>query len=194
MIELLTIDQIPNTPNVDIWTIISGILGIAGFIISLINLIHYFISHRVHLEITFLEYADRHYVKGNKRLLVHYQINNKSQLPVSITDIRVLVNNKLYTEDYDTHEILSYKHTGKDINEYVPTYNEHLPINLDCLHSHSGYIVFSIPEDVFPEIDKGLTFQIRTNRNKVIQTKFLPNELVKFRSTLLSPKSKIVQE
>lgn len=39
------------------WVIISGILGIAGFLISLINLINYFVSHKVNLEITMLEYA-----------------------------------------------------------------------------------------------------------------------------------------
>ncbi len=194
MTELLTIDQISNVSDVNIWTIISGILGIAGFVISLINLIHYFISRRVHLEITFLEYAHRKYIEGNKRLLVHYQINNKSQLPISITNIQVEVNNTLYSENYDTHEILSYKHTAKDVNEYIPTYNEHMPINLDCLHSHSGYLVFVIPEDDFPVIEKGLIFQIRTNRNKAIQMKFLPNEVVTVRSTLLSPKCKIVQE
>ena len=32
------------------WVIISGILGIAGFLISLINLINYFVSHKVNLE------------------------------------------------------------------------------------------------------------------------------------------------
>ena len=39
------------------WVIISGILGIAGFLISLINLINYFVSHKLNLEITMLEYA-----------------------------------------------------------------------------------------------------------------------------------------
>lgn len=181
MVELLTIDQISNTSDINVWTIISGVLGIAGFIISLINLIHYFISRKINLEITFLEYAHRNYIKGNRRLIVHYQINNKSQLPISITNIQVLVNNKLYSEDYETHEILAYKRIAKDVNEYVPTYNKHLPINLDCLQSNSGYLVFSISEDIFPKIDEGLIFQICTNRNKVIQMKFSPNELVTIR-------------
>ena len=175
MFQLSTIDQITTTPDVNIWTIISGLLGIAGFIISLINLINYFATQKVNLEITFLEYVYREYNTGKKRIFVHYQINNKSQLPISITDIQVEINNKLYTEDYSTHEIISYKHTGKDINEYVPTCNEHFPSNLECLHSHSGYLVFVVPEDNLPNLDKGLTFQIRTNRNKELKKIFLLN-------------------
>ena len=184
MNQLSTIDQIPTPTGTDIWTIISGVLGFAGFIISLINLINHIKSQRVNLDIVFLRYTSREYINGNKRLFVHYQVNNKSQLPISITDIRVLVNNKLYTEDYGTHIVHSSRYKDADIDEYVPTYNEHLPINLECLHSHCGYIVFSIPEDIFPNLDKGLIFEIRTNRNKVIQTRFSPNEVVTLRSTL----------
>lgn len=166
------------------WVIISGILGIAGFLISLINLINYFVSHKVNLEITMLEYAYKLGVQGKKRLFVHYKLNNKSQLPISVTDIQLVLNGIEYTEDYNTHEVNSYHHKAKGVDEYVPTYNEHLPINLECLHSHSGYLVFVISEDNSPNLDKGLTFQIRTNRNKEVQKKVSLNEVVTLRSTL----------
>ena len=59
------------------WIIISGILGIAGFLILLINIIHLFVSHKVNLEITMLEYAYKSGVQGKKRLFIHYKLNNK---------------------------------------------------------------------------------------------------------------------
>ena len=74
------------------WVIISGILGIAGFLISLINLINYFVSHKVNLEITMLVYAYKLGVQGKKRLFIHYKLNNKSQLPISVTDIQLVLN------------------------------------------------------------------------------------------------------
>lgn len=79
------------------WVIISGILGIAGFLISLINLINYFVSHKVNLEITMLEYAYKLGVQGKKRLFIHYKLNNKSQLPISVTDIQLVLNGIEYT-------------------------------------------------------------------------------------------------
>ena len=108
------------------WVIISGILGIAGFLISLINLINYFVSHKVNLEITMLEYAYKLGVQGKKRLFIHFKLNNKSQLPISVTDIQLVLNGIEYTEDYNTHEVNSYHHEAKGVDEYVPTYNEHL--------------------------------------------------------------------
>lgn len=127
-------------------------------------------------------YIDDEHTSPN--LFIHYKLNNKSQLPISVTDIQLVLNGIEYTEDYNTHEVNSYHHKAKGVDEYVPTYNEHLPINLECLHSHSGYLVFVIPEDNSPNLDKGLTFQIRTNRNKEVQKKVSLNEVVTLRSTL----------
>lgn len=163
------------------WIIISGVLGILGFIISLINIISYFLSRRINLEIKITEFALRDGSQGRKRIFIHYQANNKSHLPITITDLQLVLNNNTYTEDYNTHEAISYRHTAKGINEYVPTYNEHIPINLPMLSSRAGYLVFSIPEDIVENDYKALTFQIRTNRHKEVQRTFVPNELVTLR-------------
>lgn len=159
------------------WVIISGILGILGFAISAINIISYFHSRRIHLEITFLEFAYRDYIDSQKRIIVHYRATNNSQLPISISNIRLNIGENFYYEDYNMHEILSYcKRSGKEIVERISTYNEHLPINLDCLQSHSGYLVFVIPADNLPNLDKGLTFQIYTSRGTESKRIFLQNQ------------------
>ena len=73
------------------WVVISGILGILGFLISLINLIQYLLSRRINLEIQIKECILRPYVMGQKRLILHYQTNNKSNLPITITDLQVVL-------------------------------------------------------------------------------------------------------
>lgn len=165
-----------------IWTIISGIIGILGFFISMINLIHYFISRRVILEIRIKEYGVRSAAQGKERVFVHYQIDNKSQLPVSVTDMQLVIDGNVYTEDSNTHEILSYKHTiGKETVTYQPTFNSHVPISIECLSSHSDYLAFVIPPDILKNGEKALTFRIRTNRGKETQRSFALNEVVTLR-------------
>ncbi len=178
------------TADINIWTIISGILGVLGFIISITNLIHYFVSRKIDLEIKITEFAFRAGSQGNKRIFVHYQINNKSHLPITVTDMQLVILEKTYIEDFNTHEVLSYRHTAKNINEYVPTYNEHLPINLPMLSSRAGYLVFSVPQDIAENVDKDLTFQIRTNRHMEVQKTFAPNELVTIRRILLNKQNR----
>ncbi len=179
-----------TTANINIWTIISGILGILGFIISITNLIHYFASRRINLEIKITEFALRDGSRDDKRIFVHYQINNKSHLPITVTDMQLVILGKIYIEDFNTHEVISYRHTAKNVNEYVPTYNEHLPINLPMLSSHAGYLVFSVPQDIAENVDKDLTFQIRTNRHMEVQKTFAPNELVTIRRIFLNKQNK----
>ncbi len=120
------------------WVIISGILGIAGFLISLINLINYFVSHKVNLEITMLEYAYKLGVQGKKRLFIHYKLNNKSQLPISVTDIQLVLNGIEYTEDYNTHEVNSYHHKQK---VFMSMFRHTMNI---CLSILSAYILIRV--------------------------------------------------
>lgn len=121
------------------WVIISGILGIAGFLISLINLINYFVSHKVNLEITMLEYAYKLGVQGKKRLFIHYKLNNKSQLPISVTDIQLVLNGIEYTEDYNTHEVNSYHHKRQKV--LMSMFRHTMNI---CLSILSAYILIRV--------------------------------------------------
>ena len=164
------------------WIIISGILGILGFIISLINLIHYFAIRRVNLDISFLKYSVNDYTYGNERIFVQYRFDNKSQLPITITDIQLIINNKSYLSDYLPHEIFSYcKRSKGEIVDYHPKYNDKLPINLNELSSRSDFLVFVVPQGTLKEDEKQLTFQIRTNRHMEARRTFALNELVTLR-------------
>lgn len=172
-----TIDQVTNSSAIDLWTIISGIIGILGFVISLINAIHYFMIRKVNLDIKIIEYGVREYASNNDIVFVHYQIDNKSQLPISVIDMQLVIDGVPFSEDSCTHEILSYKHKiGKEIVDYQPTYNSHIPISLSNLSSRADYLAYVIPRDSLKNGEKFLTFQIRTNRGKEIQRTFALNE------------------
>lgn len=166
------------------WIMISSIFGVLGFILSLINLIYYFISRRVNIEMRIIEITSRPYKNGKERIIVHYQVNNKSNLPISITDMRLIIDDEKYCEDFNTHEVLGYHHTAKGIDEYVPTYNGHLPINLSMLSSRSDYLVFVVPSGTSKVLETALNFEIRTNRQTVMQKTFVLNEWVAIRRIL----------
>lgn len=156
------------------WIIISGILGILGFIISLINLIHYFITRMVNLEIIIKRYAVLDYVRGTNKVTVHFQVTNNSQLPISITDMRLIVDGEKYSEDSCTHQVMTYRRDHNGLIESNPTYNNHLPIVLDTLASKSAYLVFVVPKGKVQNHDKTVTFEVCTNRSKQALLTFEP--------------------
>ena len=163
------------------WVVISGILGILGFLISLINLIQYLLSRRINLEIQIKECVLHSFTMGQKKLILHYQTNNKSNLPITVTDLQVILDSGIYDETTFTLEVLAFEHVRNGKVYYVPTYNEHLPINLPMLSSHAGYLVFLVPEDTPEDVCKDLTLKIRTNRHKEVRKTFAPNESVVLR-------------
>lgn len=168
--------------SISIWTIISGILGILGFAISLINAIYFFFQRRVNVEITFERYVKRQYLNPNMRLIVKYMIANKSQLPISITDIILLIKGKKYRIMETVFEVQTFEHLKNGVvDNRVATYNDHLPINLAALGSQSGYIAFVIPIDSIEDFEKSLTFEIHTNRNTATQIELTPNVPVMLR-------------
>lgn len=77
--------------DVIVWTIISGIIGILGFILSAVNFIYIFVKSRCKFEIELIESSVLPSSRG-ARITARLQFNNLSQLPVSITDLKVLVD------------------------------------------------------------------------------------------------------
>lgn len=168
--------------DIDVWSIISGILGILGFVISVITLVNYYLSKRTKIEFTLIDYSIREYIGGSFRVFIHYKITNESELPIAITDICLLINNKTIFEDLNTHKVSSYYEIdGNGTSDYVPTYNEHLPINLASLQSHSCYLVYVVEKDMLSTLGKDLSLRIRTNHKKEWKTTLSKHQMKKFR-------------
>lgn len=163
------------------WIIISGILGIAGFIVSLINVFYFFVTKIRKLKICFKKYKVKNFMY-NQYVSVFYQFENLSQLNISITNVKLVVQNETYDYYTDKFEVSSFvkeKNGTTVYGEY--TFNDTLPINLLPLFSKSGYLTFELPKGTIQENCKELTFQICTNRGNVIQSTFVLDDFQIFR-------------
>lgn len=163
-------------------SIIVDIIGIAGFILSVINVFYHYISNRKRITICFGNYAlnvfDR---KNNKELLIiHFKIANLSQIPISITRIQILVNETLFDSDVRPHiaEEFTWSHGDKPYHSVVIE-SKILPININSLGAESGYIAFVVPRDKISDFEKALNFRICTNRGKAVQKTFSLHEDVR---------------
>lgn len=159
------------------WEIISGILGILGFLLSMVNLGILFFSRRKKLTICFDSYfVKKNYTRGDM-IVVKYRFDNHSELPLSITRIQLVIGNKMI--DIYSFPIIAAHSEYKTNNE---VYHRNIketdvpPLNLPPLGSIGGYLAFQVPRDTMSDNEKSLTFRICTNRGKAIQKTFALRE------------------
>lgn len=153
---------------------IVSVLGIIGFIFSLINFVYFFIIRKKHLIIKFGEYGIRNFRDDKKLLIIDYRFDNASQLPISITNVQILIDNKFF-DCYNRKtlaEEMVRKSNGIIIGRNI-SYTDKMPINLNSLASQSGFLAFPIPQDKLSVGEKSLNFRICTNRGKAIQKTFV---------------------
>lgn len=175
-----TMDQIAQlSGDISPWAIISGVLGILGFIISVINIASYFWRNRVNFEVTILKYDIQDYIGGEIRLFVAYMLSNKSQLPLAVTDVKIIANGNSYPPDKQSHIVGHYKYieSGITIDSKI-TYNSYPPISLSSLGAESGYFVYILPRETQLDFVRGMNFEIDTNRSLAVKTKLAPMETV----------------
>lgn len=161
----------------NVFNIIGCVTGILGFIISLINLVYFFLIRRKKLNIRFGIMSVSHYHTSNNLLKIQYSFENKSQLTISITRIQVLVNGKLY--DCERLPVIIEQVTRKQGNQVYDCdfiKSNSVPINLLPLAAESGFFAFAIPKDTLSNFDKALIFRICTNRGRAIQKTFVLHE------------------
>lgn len=155
---------------------LGNISGIVAFVISVVNFMYFFVIRKKKLYVRFGKIGVSDNFQNTSLLKVHYSFVNKSQLPISITRIRVVINNEFY--DLDTLPRIVEQYTKKQGNEIIDRYtakSEYTPINLASLGAHSGFFAFVIPQDSLSGSEKALTFQICTNRGKAVQKTFSLN-------------------
>ena len=171
--NLTTLDQVSSAINP--WTVISGIIGILGFMIAVINLIHYFVTRRVHIEILILNYEMRVHIDKQILIRVQYLITNKSSLPVSVTQFGMVVNDKALPPDNRTHTLEVYRYVENNkVTDRIPIYNTHTPVNLREHSAETGDFVYLVPQETKPDFENGMTFEIRSNRNQALRMKLEP--------------------
>lgn len=161
---------------------VSGVIGIVGFILSFINFLYSFIMRRKKVNVRFEKMGITPYYEGKEVLKIKYSFENNSQLPISITRIRLIINEKYY--DCTDLPVVIEEVTRKRKNEIYDcdiTKSNSTPINLLPLASDSGYFAFPIPKGILSNDEKALTFQICTSRGKAVQKTFVLYEDVLIR-------------
>lgn len=146
---------------------ITFILAVIGSLGTTIGGIYQLYTRRIAIDI-----LPEGYNLTDKSVLFYISFINKSHIPISITDIRLTINDKRYTcrktpirVFYETH-----KQGGRIISHY--DYNNlTMPITLSNLAGNSGYILFEFPLKDFPQQTTDVIFEVSTNRHKIIRKK-----------------------
>lgn len=158
------------------WTIISGVLGIAGFLLSVINAIYAYSTRERKVKICIKRY---HVSKcGDYDIVaVLYRFENLSQLNISFSDAQLVIDDNYYDLDNQIHEVkLSYHRIRDKIINQKAEYNVMLPVNLLPLSSHGGFLVFAIPRGTLSNGNTTLTLKIWTSRGNPFQRTFVLGE------------------
>lgn len=109
--------------------------------------------------------------------LANMQFSNKSRLPISITDVRVKVNNIYYA--CKKHPVLadSSKHEWSKNVSVKDFYSVQFPLAMLSLGGTGGYLVFDIPQGVDAPLSMPMTFLISTNRGRPFEVQLSPDQV-----------------
>ena len=154
---------------------ITLVIAIIGCIGTISTWICSYMSHRQNLDIRVLG----HLIPEGYSVILYVMLENKSQLPISITGISVCQNEILYP--CQEIPIKVYETTTRK-NKEIVSHNEYFsmpnPIFLPSLCGTSGYVYFEAPQEVFPPDATQLTLRLTTNRGKVVEKTLSLGELL----------------
>ncbi len=149
----------------------ADIIGILGFVLSLCVVIGTAIQNRCKIKIEISQF-----INGELGLLLYLSITNFSRLPITITNIQVLLDGDAYNCERLPQAALEITNktgktiTGKRIYESIP-----MPIPLMGLGGLNGYFYFSDCQKKIPTPPTIITFQIQSNRKAIFRVKALLN-------------------
>ena len=155
------------------------IAGILGFIMSLTAWIYTLHSNRVNLKVSIYDIKSFEETTFLNMLFV-----NNSKLPISITNISVIINDR--TIKCTTASKIIYENvrkSGKEILGVDIQRSASLPIQIQALNAVREFILFENLQELPKSSATHLTFLISTNRGKLIEKSLqLPAEWAHRRS------------
>ncbi len=153
--------------------IITLIISAIALCISLINAIYFFVIRHRNLKIEIRRFAISHSRSNTDSANVYFSIENRSQLSISITQLKLIIDTKKYASSIFPETIATKTHrTNNEITDIEKLKSHIMPINLMPLASFGGHISFLIPRDSLSKSEKYLTFEISTNRGNPFQKTF----------------------
>ena len=146
----------------EITTFVIALIGCVG---TILTWVFYFWNSRVSVLFEINGYFD-----AKTDFIVNCSLTNKSNTPVSITNVSLRINGKSYDVYRFETVILSHEEAhGSQIISREETKNAAFPINLYPLVGENRYLLFPLDRSDSLPFDTNLTFQIQTNRNRQIR-------------------------
>lgn len=166
MTDLLTKENI---------TFALSVFGSAGALFTFINSC---LIKRKQLKITV---ADAVYNRNLNNLIISTAFENKSQLPIAVTAIKI-ENNKTTIDSVKYPAFVGeYTHThGTEVVDRKFEYNLNLPLDIDQLSAKAGCVLFDIPQEGIENLSTPLTLLIYSTRGRVQKIELQPNQIKYF--------------
>lgn len=150
-------------------------LSIFGSIGTLITFISAFVTKRKNLK---LKLNTCVYKTDLQRLVIGITFENRSQLPIAVTSVSLIVNNQESLPLKHPHCVGSYAHRedGEVIDRKF-TYNLDFPVDISQLSAVSGQILFEFSPVVLKKLSTPLTLLIHSTRGRVQKILFQPDQI-----------------
>ena len=160
------LDFLGNYITLQNLTFILGLIGSIGTATNVIN-------SRKNLKLKLRFWG----TNQNKKIsLAYVQFENKSNSPILITDVDLVIGNSSYPcQKLPTIAETSMHKIGKELSIH-DFYNLPFPIQLVGLGGTSGYLVFDIPQCAELSLSNPVLLRVSTNRGRSKKYKLLPDQ------------------
>lgn len=154
-----------NKANITLFLSIIGSIGtLSTFVISFLNK-----RKKLHISVSNVSYS-----KEQRILFVPITFENRSQLPIAVTDVILVNKGHQYFHLPYPRQVSCYTHTiGNEVVDRINTYNANLPIDISQLSAKSGYFLFDIPTGVSQTLETDTFLLIHSTRGKVMKIELL---------------------
>ncbi len=118
---------------------------------------------------------------------IQLSLENRSRLPITITNVSLQLDKKLYKSFDNYFCVNEYTHRcGHDILDKKFDYNFRPPITTPALSAFAGFIVFELPKEVFESSPTPRYLLIESTRGKkqrILLTNNLPYNFISLSKT-----------
>jgi len=158
--------------------VLSLILGAIGTLGSVITGLTAYVRSRVRIRTDLVLFY-----KNLSGCLAYMTFTNQSYLSVSITDVRISINQTRYScMKIPEMAFEKTRKTGDKVELLSREYTMAFPINLPSLSGTSGYLAFRIPQETLQSVSNDLIVELSTNRRRILKTQLTIPDLPKFLS------------
>lgn len=168
------VEMLESTFTIQNISFILGLIGSAGTAWS-------FINSRKRLII---QLSDIAYRTDIKTLVIVIVFENRSRLPISITDVTLIAEEKELSFEPYPRCVAKYSHKeGSEVVDRKFLYNLAFPVSLAQLEAASGHLLLDISQEEFEKLPTQVTLQVRSTRGRVQKKQLSSSDIRLTKST-----------